>query len=113
MTSASSIWTSASRQSVLNGLAGASSLRILVLGDLMVDQYLLGKVDRISPEAPVPILRANARDRRPGGAANVALNLRPWVAMSASQASSVTMTMAATSSPNWAWRAWTPRHVDL
>ena len=76
MTSTSSIWTSASRQSVLNGLAGASSLRILVLGDLMVDQYLLGKVDRISPEAPVPILRANARDRRPGGAANVALNLR-------------------------------------
>ena len=51
-------------------------MRILVLGDLMVDQYLLGKVNRISPEAPVPILRADERDRRPGGAANVALNLR-------------------------------------
>ena len=76
MNGAHTIWTAASRQSVLDGLAGASSLRILVLGDLMVDQYLLGKVDRISPEAPVPVLNASERDRRPGGAANVALNRR-------------------------------------
>jgi rfaE bifunctional protein kinase chain/domain len=76
MNRAHTIWTAASRQSVLDGLAGASSLRILVLGDLMVDQYLLGKVDRISPEAPVPVLNASERDCRPGGAANVALNLR-------------------------------------
>lgn len=76
MSKTNTIWTASSRQSVLDGLAGASSLRILVLGDLMVDQYLLGKVDRISPEAPVPVLNASERDRRPGGAANVALNLR-------------------------------------
>ena len=49
MNKTTTIWTAASRRSVLDGLAGASSLRILVLGDLMVDQYLLGKVDRISP----------------------------------------------------------------
>ena len=48
MNETNTIWTAASRQSVLDGLAGASTLRILVLGDLMVDQYLLGKVDRIS-----------------------------------------------------------------
>ena len=67
MSKTNTIWTASSRQSALDGLAGASSLRILVLGDLMVDQYLLGKVDRISPEAPVPVLNASARDRRPGG----------------------------------------------
>ena len=57
-------------------LHNADALRILVVGDLMVDAYLLGRVDRISPEAPVPILRASHRERRPGGAANVALNLK-------------------------------------
>jgi len=76
MTTTSSSWTATSRRSVLDGLSGTGNLRILVLGDLMVDQYLLGKVHRISPEAPVPIHRTEERDRRPGGAANVALNLR-------------------------------------
>lgn len=52
------------------------SLTILVIGDVMADAYIRGKVDRISPEAPVPILRANPREIRLGGAANVALNLR-------------------------------------
>lgn len=76
MTTSPTAWTDSSRQTVLNGLDGAEGLRILVLGDLMVDQYLLGKVHRISPEAPVPIHRTEQRERRPGGAANVALNLR-------------------------------------
>lgn len=49
---------------------------ILVLGDLMIDAYLIGKVDRISPEAPVPVVSVNKRDHRLGGAANVALNLK-------------------------------------
>ncbi len=75
-TSPSSPWTAASRLGVLNALEGARDLRIMVLGDLMVDQYLLGNVHRVSPEAPVPIHRTEERDRRPGGAANVALNLR-------------------------------------
>ncbi len=49
--------------------------RIMVLGDVMLDEYLWGKVQRISPEAPVPIVEINSMEYRPGGAANVALNL--------------------------------------
>lgn len=49
--------------------------RILVLGDVMIDAYLLGKVNRISPEAPVPIVSLSKAEERLGGAANVALNL--------------------------------------
>ena len=53
-----------------------SHLRILVLGDVMIDRYLDGKVERISPEAPVPVMRLGKEDNRLGGAANVALNLK-------------------------------------
>lgn len=49
--------------------------RILVLGDLMVDEYILGNVSRISPEAPVPVLNYKGRERSAGGASNVALNM--------------------------------------
>ena len=42
----------------------------------MVDQYWRGNIDRISPEAPVPIITVNQKDSRPGGAANVALNCK-------------------------------------
>ena len=49
--------------------------RILVVGDLMLDNYVLGKVTRISPEAPVPIISLDKRESRIGGAGNVALNL--------------------------------------
>ena len=62
-------------EQVKTALRGANQLNILVVGDVMVDAYLLGKVERISPEAPVPILRTEKREQRPGGAANVALNL--------------------------------------
>jgi len=47
----------------------------LVVGDVMIDAYVWGKVDRISPEAPVPVVRVTAKENRLGGAANVALNL--------------------------------------
>jgi rfaE bifunctional protein kinase chain/domain len=50
--------------------------RILVIGDVMVDAYLWGRVDRISPEAPVPIVTMQSRENRLGGAANVALNVQ-------------------------------------
>ena len=56
-------------------LAKFQDLNILVVGDLMLDRYLLGTVNRISPEAPVPVLDYTMTDNRPGGAANVALNL--------------------------------------
>jgi len=48
---------------------------ILIIGDIMIDSYLWGEVDRISPEAPVPIVVVNKRENRMGGAANVALNI--------------------------------------
>src|SRR5580704_3520096 len=48
---------------------------VLVIGDLMLDRYIWGNVARISPEAPVPIVRAVHRNERPGGAANVAMNI--------------------------------------
>ena len=54
---------------------GFSRLKVLVVGDLMLDRYILGEVDRISPEAPVPVLRHAHRYARAGGAANVAMNL--------------------------------------
>lgn len=54
---------------------GFTHLRILVVGDIMLDRYILGEVERISPEAPVPVLRHAQRYERPGGAANVAMNL--------------------------------------
>ena len=49
--------------------------RIIVLGDLMLDRYLWGKAERISPEAPVPVVRVSKEESKLGGAANVALNL--------------------------------------
>ncbi len=50
-------------------------VRILVAGDLMLDRYWSGETSRISPEAPVPVVRVTGRDERPGGAGNVALNI--------------------------------------
>ncbi len=49
--------------------------RVLVVGDIMTDAYIWGNVNRISPEAPVPVLEPKQKEERPGGAANVALNL--------------------------------------
>lgn len=53
-----------------------SKLKILVIGDIMVDSYVFGGVSRISPEAPVPVVLASKKDKRLGGAANVALNVQ-------------------------------------
>lgn len=55
---------------------GLKELKIAVVGDVMVDRYIHGSVDRISPEAPVPVLLEKSVEYRPGGAANVALNLK-------------------------------------
>ena len=57
---------------------GFSDHSILVLGDVMLDRFLWGSVDRISPEAPVPVVHVNKEDFYPGGAANVARNLTPF-----------------------------------
>lgn len=52
-----------------------SSARVLVIGDVMLDRYWHGATSRISPEAPVPVVRVEREEWRPGGAANVALNI--------------------------------------
>ncbi|MDQ6624044.1 MAG: bifunctional ADP-heptose synthase [Verrucomicrobiota bacterium] len=61
-------------------LGRAASKRILVVGDLMLDEFVWGKVGRISPEAPVPVVEVTGESFYPGGAANVARNLREFVA---------------------------------
>jgi len=57
-------------------LESFKNLRILVAGDLMLDRYVFGSVERISPEAPVPVLDVEREESRPGGASNVALNIQ-------------------------------------
>lgn len=52
------------------------NLKVLVIGDVMIDEYIWGKVERISPEAPIPIVTIEKREDRLGGAANVALNIK-------------------------------------
>ena len=52
------------------------NLKVLIVGDIMIDSYLYGKVERISPEAPVPIVLVSKRENRLGGAANVARNIK-------------------------------------
>jgi rfaE bifunctional protein kinase chain/domain len=52
-----------------------SKLKVLVVGDVMLDEYWFGQVHRISPEAPVPVVRVEREEERPGGAANVARNI--------------------------------------
>lgn len=51
-------------------------MRVIVIGDAMVDTYLWGKVERVSPEAPIPIVSVTNRESRLGGAANVSLNIQ-------------------------------------
>jgi rfaE bifunctional protein kinase chain/domain len=58
----------------LHSLTTLSDARILIVGDVMLDRYWFGEVNRISPEAPVPVVRVERREERLGGAANVARN---------------------------------------
>lgn len=53
-----------------------NSKKIAVIGDVMVDEYIYGRVDRISPEAPVPVVKVTKVDCKPGGAANVSANIK-------------------------------------
>ncbi len=58
-----------------NAIKKFEGLKVLVIGDVMIDAYLIGHVERISPEAPVPVVAVERKEYRLGGAANVALNL--------------------------------------
>ncbi len=62
-------------------VANFKQARILVLGDLILDEFIWGKVSRISPEAPVPVVWVNSESFMPGGAANVANNIHALGAM--------------------------------
>ncbi|HIP37683.1 MAG TPA: D-glycero-beta-D-manno-heptose-7-phosphate kinase [Crocinitomix sp.] len=53
-----------------------SNKKIIVIGDVMIDTYIKGKVNRISPEAPVPVVKFESKENRLGGAGNVALNIK-------------------------------------
>jgi rfaE bifunctional protein kinase chain/domain len=55
--------------------SGFQGLKVLIVGDVMVDKYIFGRVNRMSPEAPVPVVDADNFDARLGGAGNVALNV--------------------------------------
>jgi len=59
-------------------IAGFAGKRILVIGDLMLDEFIWGRVSRISPEAPVPVVNVTGESYYPGGAANVARNVREF-----------------------------------
>src|ERR1039458_4085532 len=65
----------AERPELLRILARFHGRRVLVVGDLMLDQYIRGSVSRISPEAPVPVVRVTGENFIPGGAGNVVSNL--------------------------------------
>jgi D-beta-D-heptose 7-phosphate kinase/D-beta-D-heptose 1-phosphate adenosyltransferase len=58
-----------------NQLPDFTKASVLVVGDIMLDRYWFGDAGRISPEAPVPVVKINQQDERPGGAGNVALNI--------------------------------------
>jgi rfaE bifunctional protein kinase chain/domain len=53
-----------------------TKVKALVIGDIMLDSYIIGTAHRISPEAPVPVVNVHKKENRPGGAANVAINLK-------------------------------------
>jgi rfaE bifunctional protein kinase chain/domain len=57
-------------------LPNFSQTQVLIIGDVMIDNYLFGEINRISPEAPVPVVEVDTREMRAGGAANVALNVK-------------------------------------
>ena len=59
----------------MSELPSFNKAKVLVVGDVMLDRYWFGVVNRISPEAPVPVLKVERVEERPGGAANVARNI--------------------------------------
>ena len=64
-----------SRERLVQLIARMKSSRVAVIGDIMIDRYLIGDTDRLSPEAPVPVVTVRERQARLGGAANVAANV--------------------------------------
>ena len=74
---------------------------VLVIGDLILDHYIWGRVSRISPEAPVPVVHVDSESLKLGGAANVFNNILALGGKRTSAASSVRMKAAGCSSKSW------------
>lgn len=68
--------TKVSEKEIREAFNRINGMKIMIIGDVMIDSYMWGKVERISPEAPIPIVSVKKRENRLGGAANVALNIR-------------------------------------
>lgn len=64
------------KSEIINLFKDFNNQKVLIIGDVMIDAYYFGKVERISPEAPVPIVSVKGKESRLGGAANVALNIK-------------------------------------
>jgi rfaE bifunctional protein kinase chain/domain len=64
------------KRQIIRAFESFKNVNVLIIGDVMIDAYMWGKVSRISPEAPVPIVAVNKKEIRLGGAANVALNVQ-------------------------------------
>ncbi|GAG10439.1 unnamed protein product, partial [marine sediment metagenome] len=67
--------THVSRSRLKRILSAFPRTRVLVIGDLILDEFVWGEVSRISPEAPIPVVEVTSRSTMPGGAANVVNNL--------------------------------------
>jgi rfaE bifunctional protein kinase chain/domain len=67
---------SLTRENIIELFNRFNNLNVLIIGDVMIDSYYWGSVNRISPEAPVPVVAVNKKEYRLGGAANVALNIQ-------------------------------------
>ncbi len=64
------------KKSIQHLFQSFEGMQVLIIGDVMIDYYLWGKSERMSPEAPVPIVELDRKESRPGGAANVAMNIK-------------------------------------
>src|ERR1700733_10469815 len=76
--SAARMRTKTSRDRFLDLIRGFAGKHMLAIGDLMLDEFIWGRVSRISPEAPVPVVNVTGESYYPGGVANVARNLREF-----------------------------------
>ena len=63
-------------ETLMKTIEGLASGSILLLGDFMLDRYVHGNIEQISPEAPIPIMKALTSESQPGGAGSVAANIR-------------------------------------
>ena len=94
------------RDRVLHFIHRMKSSRVVVVGDIMLDRYLIGETERLSPEAPVPVVTVRERHAALGGAANVAANVAALGAKCLLVGAVGMMEMALLSGKSSPWLAW-------